>query len=114
LRVARGPIGAYSLARMTQESTQTPRTAGEMVAMARAFLERKGVESARLESELLVAHALAITRLELFMQLDRPLAPAEVDRARDLLVRRGRREPAAFGYQRVHSTYQQTQVIEEF
>lgn len=82
---------------MKGESTPvTPRTAGEMVAMARAFLSRKGVESARLESELLVAHALSITRLKLFMELDRPIAPAEIDRARDLLVRRGRREPCAY------------------
>jgi len=64
--------------------------------MARAFLERKGVESARLESELLVAHALSITRLQLFLQLDRPISAGEVARARDLLVRRGRREPAAY------------------
>lgn len=73
-----------------------PRTAGEMVAMARAFLARKGVENARLESELLVAHALAMTRLKLFLELDRPLAPLEIDRARDLLVRRGKREPCAY------------------
>lgn len=74
----------------------TPRTVAEMVAMARAFLERKGVESARLEAELLVAHALATTRLGVFMQLDRPIDAREIDRARDLLVRRGRREPAAY------------------
>lgn len=67
-----------------------------MVRMSREFLERKGVESARLEAELLVAHALGIDRLRLFLSLDRPLVPAEIDRARDALVRRGRREPAAY------------------
>jgi release factor glutamine methyltransferase len=75
---------------------ELPRTAGEMVRMAREFLERKEVEAARLESELLVAHALGLDRLKLFLALDRPLSPAEVDRARDLLVRRGRREPTAY------------------
>ena len=64
--------------------------------MAREFLERRGVESARLEAELLVAHALGLDRLKLFLALDRPIVPAEIDRARDLLVRRGRREPAAY------------------
>ena len=34
--------------------------------------------------------------LGLFMRLDQPLLPAEVDLARDLLVRRGRREPTAY------------------
>ncbi len=64
--------------------------------MARAFLERKGVGEARLEGELLVAHALGLDRLKLFMQLDRPVDGAEIDRARDLLVRRGKREPLAY------------------
>jgi len=67
-----------------------------MVRRAREFLERKGVESARLEAELLVAHALGIDRLKLFLSLDRPVVGEEIDRARDALVRRGRREPAAY------------------
>ena len=74
----------------------SPRTAAEMVRMAREFLERKGVDSPRLEAELLVAHALGLDRLKLFLSLDRPVSGAEVDRARDALVRRGRREPAAY------------------
>ena len=73
-----------------------PRTAREMVDMARGFLERKGVEGARLEAELLVSHALGLERLGLFMRLDQPLQAGEVDLARDLLVRRGRREPVAY------------------
>lgn len=64
--------------------------------MARAFLQRKLVEEWRLEAELLVAHALGLDRLRLFMALDRPVSAAEVDRARDLLVRRGKREPTAY------------------
>lgn len=67
-----------------------------MLQLARAFLERKQVEESRLEAELLVAHALDLDRLGLFMQLDRPIQGIEVDRARDLLVRRGKREPVAY------------------
>jgi release factor glutamine methyltransferase len=81
---------------MNPATPTQPRTAQEMLAMARAFLERKGVTEARLEGELLVAHALGLDRLRLFMQLDRPVVGAEIDRARDLLVRRGRREPLAY------------------
>jgi release factor glutamine methyltransferase len=73
-----------------------PRTAREMLALARAFLEKKGVEEARHEAELLVAHALGVDRLRLFLALDRPLERAEVARGRELLVRRGRREPTAY------------------
>lgn len=64
--------------------------------MARSFLGRKGFDEARLEADLLVAHALELDRLRLLMQLDRPVTGAEVDRARDLLVRRGRHEPVAY------------------
>ena len=64
--------------------------------MARSFLERKELEEARLESELLVAHALGLSRLQLFLQLERPVTGAEVDAARDVLVRRGRREPVGY------------------
>ena len=73
-----------------------PRTAGEMLAMARAFLDRKGVPEARLEAELLVAHALGLKRLGLFLDLGRPVRSREIDLARDLLVRRGKREPLAY------------------
>lgn len=73
-----------------------PRTAREMLDLARAFLERKGLGEARRESDLLVAHALGLDRLGLYMRLDQPIGPTEVDRARDLLVRRGRREPTAY------------------
>jgi len=64
--------------------------------MAREFLERKGVEEARLDAELLVSHALGLDRLQLFLELERPITGPELDRARDLLVRRGRREPTAY------------------
>lgn len=64
--------------------------------MASAFLTRRGVEEARLEADLLVAHALELDRLGLLMKLDAPVLAAEVDLARDLLVRRGRREPVAY------------------
>lgn len=74
----------------------TPRTAREMLAMSRAFLERKGLGNPRLEADLLVAHALGLARLQLYMRMDQPLLAEEVDRARDLLVRRGRREPTAY------------------
>lgn len=73
-----------------------PQTAGEMVKLAREFLLKKGIEEARLESELLVAHALGLDRLRLFLQHDRPLADEEIARARELLVRRGKREPTAY------------------
>lgn len=77
-------------------SQEAPRTAGEMLARAREFLARKGTGEPRLEAELLVAHALGLTRLQLFLRLDQPVLEAEVARARELLVRRGKHEPVAY------------------
>ena len=73
-----------------------PADAREMLRMAQEFLERKGVEEARLDAELLVGHALGLDRLQLYCELERPISSHELDLARDLLVRRGRREPTAY------------------
>lgn len=73
-----------------------PRTAREMLARGRAFLERHDVAEARLDAELLVAHALGTDRLHLFLDLERPVADAEVRAARELLVRRSKGEPCAY------------------
>ena len=77
-------------------SALVPRTAREMLELARAFLAKKGVDSSRREAELVVAHALGLDRLGLFLALDRPLAKDEVVRGRELLTRRGKREPTAY------------------
>lgn len=74
---------------------EAPATAGEMLARAREFLARKSLPEARLDAELLVAHALGLDRLRLFLALDRPVSASEVESARELLVRRARREPTA-------------------
>ena len=67
-----------------------------MLAAAAGYLERKGVDSPRLDAELLLAHALGLSRLELYTEHDRPLAEAERSAARELVERRGRREPLAY------------------
>jgi len=71
-------------------------TLGEVLRAATDYLERKGVDSPRLDAELLLSHALGLTRLELYTQHDRPLTTAERAAARALVERRGRREPLAY------------------
>ena len=67
-----------------------------MLARGREFLARKEVAEARLDAELLVAHALGLDRLGLFLELDRPVTVGEIDGARTLLVRRAAGEPTAY------------------
>jgi len=57
------------------------------------YLEGKGIRQGRLDAEHLLAHALDVGRLQLYLQYDRPLVPEELDRFRPLLRRRARREP---------------------
>ncbi|UJR81157.1 peptide chain release factor N(5)-glutamine methyltransferase [Sandaracinus amylolyticus] len=56
----------------------------------------RGIESSRLDAELLVAHALGLDRVKLYMDLDRPLAPDELTKIRELVLRRRKREPVAY------------------
>ncbi len=79
-----------------EEQNDRPRTAGEMLAKAREFLAKKDVPEARLEAELLVAFALGLDRLHLFLALDRPIVDSELVKAREVLVRRAKREPTAY------------------
>lgn len=60
------------------------------------YLESKGVERGRLDAEHLLAHALGIPRLQLYLQFDRPLDREELDLFRPLLRRRADREPLQY------------------
>lgn len=65
----------------------------EAVVRSAEFLARHGVEAPRRQAEWLLAHVLGVPRLQLYLGFDRPLADADADRLRGLVVRRGRREP---------------------
>ncbi len=67
-----------------------------MMLWSARYLEGKGVDRARLDAEHLLAHALGVDRLQLYLQFDRPLAPEELDRFRPLLKRRAAREPLQY------------------
>lgn len=58
--------------------------------------EERGIGSARLDAELLAAHALGLSRVQLYTQFDRPLAPAELAAYRELVRRRQAGEPVAY------------------
>ena len=56
----------------------------------------RGIESARLDAELLVAMALGTDRVGLYLDLDRPLVDPERSAIRPLVARRRDREPVAY------------------
>ena len=71
-------------------------TLAETLRRSTDYLRGKGVPSPRVDAEHLLAHALALTRIQLYTEHDRPLREAELERLRGLLRRRGRREPLAY------------------
>lgn len=60
------------------------------------YLAQKGIECARVEAELLIAHALGVARLQLYLQFDRPLGEEELAPIRSLLRRRVAGEPVQY------------------
>lgn len=65
----------------------------EVIQHSARFLEGKGVESPRLQGELILAHVLKLPRLQLYLRFDQVLTGVEVAATRELVQRRGRREP---------------------
>ena len=68
----------------------------EVLQKSAALFKEKGIDSPRLDAELIVGSVLELDRVALYLQHDRPLAEQEVDRIRGLVRRRARREPLAY------------------
>jgi release factor glutamine methyltransferase len=65
----------------------------EAIQKSMDFLAKKGVESARLNAEQLLAHQLKTPRMKLYLNFDRVLTAPETDGLRELVKRRAAREP---------------------
>lgn len=57
------------------------------------WFKSRGVENHRLDAQLLLGHVLGMKRMDLYMNFDRPLQDTELARYRELVRRRGAREP---------------------
>ena len=73
-----------------------PWTVLRLIRWSAEYLAGKGVESSRLDAELLLAHALDCERLNLYLQFDRPLTSSELAMYKPLLRRRAAREPLQY------------------
>jgi release factor glutamine methyltransferase len=70
-----------------------PVTVLEVIQRSTEFLKNKGVDSPRLQTELLLAHLLKIQRMQLYLNFERELSETELGNFRELIKRRGQREP---------------------
>jgi release factor glutamine methyltransferase len=69
------------------------KTVLETIRSGAPWLEKAGVENARLNMEHLLAKVLGCRRMQLYMDFDRPLDEAQLSPLRDLVKRRGKGEP---------------------
>lgn len=68
----------------------------EILRRATGYLTSHGSTSPRLDAEILLAHALGVRRLDLYLQFDRPLSDGDLAPYRELIARRGKGEPVAY------------------
>ena len=68
----------------------------EIIKRSTEFFAAKGIESPRLNAELLIGHALHRRRMQLYLEFERPLAEAELELIRPLIRRRARQEPLQY------------------
>jgi len=68
----------------------------EVLKAASGHLSKHGSEGARLDAEVILAQALGVRRLDLYLQFDRPLSETELDMYRGLVRRRAHGEPVAY------------------
>jgi len=68
----------------------------ELVKKSADYLVSHGVTNGRREAEWIFTATLGLTRLDLYTRFDMPVEPVEVERLRQLVMRRGKREPLAY------------------
>lgn len=68
----------------------------EVLTKSIQFFKDKKIDSARLDAELLIAHALKMDRISLYVKYEQPLTEAEISACRDFIRRRSLGESVAY------------------
>jgi release factor glutamine methyltransferase len=71
-------------------------TIKEILQITSEYLMRKGIDTPRLDAEVLLACLLNVDRVGLYVHFDQPLTARETDLYRRLIRRRARREPVQY------------------
>jgi len=68
----------------------------QLVRWSAEYLAGKGIPGGRLDVEHLLADTLGVDRLQLYLQFDRPITPAELARFKQRLLERVKRKPIQY------------------
>lgn len=60
------------------------------------FFSEKGIPNGKLDTDLILSHALKVKRLDLYLDLDRPIYEKELKLMREMVRRRAAREPLQY------------------
>lgn len=71
-------------------------TLREIKSKTEKFFSEKGIPNGKLDTDLILSHALKLKRLDLYLDLDRPIAEKELNHMRDMVRRRAKREPLQY------------------
>lgn len=71
-------------------------TIGRILKWTEQYFKEKGIESPRLDAEVLLGHILGRERIYLYVHFDEPLEPAELARYREAIKQRVQRIPVAY------------------
>ena len=74
--------GAWTISRVLQWTT--------------SYFNKQGIDNGRVDAEILLAHALGRSRIDLYLSHDQPLESNELEKFKELIKRRAAREPVAF------------------
>ncbi len=66
----------------------------EILNRTKVFFEKKGIPDARLDAEYIISHGLQMkSRMDIYLNFEKPLTDAELDVLRQMVARRASREP---------------------
>ena len=68
----------------------------DIIKKTEGYFRERGIDTPRLDTELLIGSVLHLDRLQLYMNFDLPLSEAELSKIREVVRRRGGREPVAY------------------
>ncbi len=66
------------------------------IELSQEYLEKKQIDSARINAELLLANILDCKRMDLYLRFDQPLSKSETSEYREAIRRRGLKEPLQY------------------
>jgi release factor glutamine methyltransferase len=77
-------------------STDPEWTIIKLLKWTTSYFESRDIDGPRIEAEILLAHALQLQRIDLYLQYDQPLSTNELSQFKDFIRRRINREPVAY------------------